>query len=192
MDKNQKNMAEKSNQAKNRVSRTYTDYEIFQGKIRLIEDGRMSVMERDEAIAKAKSAGMNLVQVAYNKNDFPKAVCKILDYSKFKYDQKKQDKANKKAAREARGEEKEICFSIRIDDNDRRTKIEHIREFLGEKNSKVKITIRLRRREMHLLEMAKNMMKGILDEFNGAAALDSKPVLGGNILACTLRSTAGK
>lgn len=79
-------MAEKSNQAKNRVSRTYTDYEIFQGKIRLIEDGRMSVMERDEAIAKAKSAGMNLVQVAYNKNDFPKAVCKILDYSKFKYD----------------------------------------------------------------------------------------------------------
>lgn len=192
MDKNQKNMAEKSNQAKNRVSRTYTDYEIFQGKIRLIEDGRMSVMERDEAIAKAKSAGMNLVQVAYNKNDFPKAVCKILDYSKFKYDQKKQDKANKKAAREARGEEKEICFSIRIDDNDRRTKIEHIREFLGEKNSKVKITIRLRRREMHLLEMAKNMMKGILDEFNGIAALDSKPVLGGNILACTLRSTMGK
>ena len=192
MDKNQKNMAEKSNQAKNRVSRTYTDYEIFQGKIHLIEDGRMSVMERDEAIAKAKSAGMNLVQVAYNKNDFPKAVCKILDYSKFKYDQKKQDKANKKAAREARGEEKEICFSIRIDDNDRRTKIEHIREFLGEKNSKVKITIRLRRREMHLLEMAKNMMKGILDEFNGIAALDSKPVLGGNILACTLRSTMGK
>lgn len=54
-------MAEKSRQEKNRVQKTYTDYEIFQGKIKLIEDGRMSVVERDDAIEKAKSMGMNLV-----------------------------------------------------------------------------------------------------------------------------------
>lgn len=71
-------------------------------------------------------------------------------------------------------------------------KVEHIREFLSERNSRVKITIRLRRREMRMLDMAKNMMKDILNEFNGIAVFDSKPTMGGNMLSCTLRSTAGR
>ena len=82
--------------------KTYTDYEIFQGKIRLVEDGQQPrIIERDAAIEIAKSQGKNLVQIAYNKNDFPHAVCKIIDYGKFKYEQQKREKLKIRESRKA-------------------------------------------------------------------------------------------
>ena len=73
--------------------RLFKNYEIFQGKVRLIEDGKAPiVVERDEAISIAKSKGLDLVQVAYNKADFPHSICKMLDYNKFIYKQKQKEK----------------------------------------------------------------------------------------------------
>ena len=168
--------------------KTYTDYEIFQGKIRLVEDGQQPrVIERDAAIEIAKSQGKNLVQIAYNKNDFPHAVCKIIDYGKFKYEQQKREKEAKKAARAAAADVKEVCFTIRIDEGDKTTKIAHIKEFLSDGKTKVKLTVKLMRREMHLSGMAKDLMKEILASLEGLALLDGNPTFNGSIMSCVIR-----
>lgn len=175
-------------QSTKREIKTYADYDIFRGKVRLVQDGQApTVIDRDAAIELAKSEGKNLVQIAYNKNDFPHAVCKIIDYGKFKYEQQKREKAAKKAARAAVADVKEVCFSIRIDDGDFNTKVSHIKEFLSDKKTKVKIVVKLSRREMSLVEMAKDLMKKVLSQCEGIATLDSNPTFNGGIMTCTIR-----
>lgn len=170
--------------------KTYIDYDIFQGKVRLVEDGKSPcVIDRDIAIELAKSQGKNLVQIAYNKNDFPHAICKIIDYGKFKYEQQKKDKLAKKAAKAAMADIKEICFSIRIDDGDFNTKVKHISDFISDGKTKVKITIKLSRREMNLLGMAKDLMHKVLSAFEGKAELDSNPTFNSGIMSCVIRPT---
>ena len=79
--------------SKNKEPRVFTDYNIFQGKVRLVrEDGTTDIVERDFAIEEAKKLGMNLVQIGYNKTVFPHSICKIIDYGKFLYDQNKKQK----------------------------------------------------------------------------------------------------
>lgn len=170
-----------------RDRKLFKNYEIFQGKVRLVEDGKPPVViERDEAIEMARSRGMDLVQIAYNKNDFPHAVTKILDYSKHLYDQKKREKLAKKQARANEVDVKEICFSIRIDEGDMKTKVDHIREFLGS-GDKVKVIVKLLRREMHLKNFAMDTMKTVLSKIGDIAELDAAPSATGNMLTCVVR-----
>lgn len=183
------NKYDQKNSKKNRAPKVFCDYSIFQGKIRLVgEEGGPKVIDRDEAIAEAKSRGMNLVQIAYNKEDYPKAVCKIIDYGRFLYEQKKKEKNAAKQARAATADIKEVCFSIRIDDGDFNTKVKHIKEFL-EAGDKVKLTVRLLRRELRNADLAKDTMKKVLAELEGLAVLDSQPSANGTILSCIVRAS---
>lgn len=166
---------------------TYTDYNIFNGKVRLIRNGQAPlILDRDEAIDMAKSQGMNLVQIAYNKNDNPHSICKIMDYSKFKYDQKKKDKEAKRKQKAAIADTKEIKFSIRIEDGDKKTKLQKIKEIL-DGGDKVKITINLLRREMERSDYAKMTMREILVALENCAEMDVAPTFVGNLLSCVLR-----
>ena len=184
---NTNNKQNRNDGSHKREPRTYTDYSIFAGNVRLVLEGKPPiVIDRDKAITMARERGMNLVQIAYNKDNNPRSVCKIMDYSRFKYEQKKKDKEARRRQREALSEIKEIKFSIRIDDGDKDVKIAKIREILSE-GDKVKITIRLLRREMEKREFAKNVMRSILDEFTGFAELDQMPSFVGNTLSCTIR-----
>jgi len=177
---------ERNGSSRRREPVTYTDYSIFRGNVLVVGDGKPRVMDRDEAIELAKSMGMNLVQIAYHKNENPRSVCKIMDYSKFRYEQKKREKEEKRRRRESAEDVKEIKFSIRIDDGDKRTKISKVKEILAD-GDKVKLSIRLLRREMQRPEMAKDTMMGILAELEGLAELDQPPVFAGNTLSCTVR-----
>ncbi len=168
--------------------KTFTDYSIFSGDIKLVgEDGKIEVIDRDAAIEIAKSKGMNLVQIAYSKTDWPRAVCKIMDYGKFKFEQKKKEKENARKSRIANAEAKEIVFTIRIDDGDYNHKVEQIRGFLAEENLRVKITVKLSKRELSVKHMAIDLIKRILTNFDNIATLDNKPVDNGRIISCTLR-----
>ena len=172
----------------NKEVKVYKDYDIFPGKIRLVgENGGPKVMDRDVAIDLAHNKNMNLVQIAYNKNDFPKSVCKIIDYGKFLYEQKQREKEAKKKAKAAIAEIKDIVFSIRIEENDKKVKLHKIREVLTHDNDKVKISIKLSKREMNLLGMAKDLMREILDQLTDIAELDSNPSFMSGILSCTVR-----
>ena len=114
-------------------------------------------------------------------------MCKAIDYGKYLYEQKQKEKLAKKKARENEVDIKEVCFSIRIDDGDFATKVNHIKEFL-EHGDKVKLIVKLLRREMNLTGMAKDMMKKVVNQLEGLAELDQAPVGSGNLLYCILRA----
>lgn len=159
------------------------DYAIKSNKVRLVDDNQTRIMSKDDAIAEAKSQGKNLVQIAFNPAVYPGSICKILDYAKFKYDQKKKQKEQNKKIRASRADLKELSFTIRIDDGDRATKIKHAREFL-EDGDNVKLSVFLSKREMSRLDFAKDLLNEILKELSDVAKVDKTPTLDGRNWTC--------
>lgn len=159
------------------------DYAIKSNKVRLVDDNQTRIMSKDDAIAEAKSQGKNLVQIAFNPSVYPGSICKILDYAKFKYDQKKKQKEQNKKIRASRADLKELSFTIRIDDGDRATKIKHAREFL-EDGDNVKLSVFLSKREMSRLDFAKDLLNEILKELSDVAKVDKTPSLDGRNWSC--------
>lgn len=165
---------------------TYINYNIRGMQVRLVEDNGQRVVSTREAIAQAEDQGLDLVQISYDKNSHM-AVCKILDYGKWKYEQSKREKTAKKLARANEIELKTIQFSVATDDADKLRLINQAKEFLAEKD-KVKLSIRFRtRRESANLDFARSVMKGILVQFEGLAELDSVPQLSGKEFSCIIR-----
>ena len=108
------------------------------------------------------------------------------DYGKYLYEQQKKEKYQKKIERANRADVKEISFSIRIDENDRNIKIKHAREFL-ERGDNVKIIVRLSRREMNMLGMAKDLMYNVCKELEDISELDVNPSFNSGIMSCVLK-----
>lgn len=162
------------------------DYAIRSNKVRVIsESGETRIMNKDDAVAEAKSQNKNLVQISFNPSVFPGSICKILDYAKFKYDQKKKQKEQNKKARANRADLKELSFTIRIDDGDRATKIKHAKEFLADGDN-VKLSIFMSKREMSRLDLAKTLLSEILNEFTDIAKIDKAPSLDGRNWTCII------
>ena len=159
------------------------DYGIRSSKVRVVDNESTRIMSRDDAIAEAKSQGMNLVQISFNPNVFPGSICKILDYAKFKYDQKKKQKEQNKKARASRVELKELSFTIRIDEADKQTKLKHAREFLNDGNM-VKLSIFLTKREMPRLDYAKTLLVSIVKDLEDVSKLEKAPTLEGRNWSC--------
>jgi translation initiation factor IF-3 len=172
---------------KNKQLNLPMDNSIRSDKVRIINsDGSTSIMNKYDAIELAHSKNMNLVQIAFNPSIHPGSICKIIDYSKFKYEEKKRKKEQQKRARANKANIKEINFTIRIDDNDKKIKINHAKEFLID-GDMVKISIVLAKREMNRVEFAKNLMKNILSEFDGMAKMEGNPTFEGRFISCILK-----
>lgn len=183
------NKYEQSAQSKSdkREKQVRTNYSIRSPYCRVIEEGTAPrILKTSEAIAYAESLGLDLVEIGYDKSNGC-SNCKVIDYSKFMYEQKKREKQAKKQARANAVELKSLQFSLTTDSSDKQRIIEHAKAFLAE-GDKVKLSIRFRnRRETSNLSMAKDQMKEILSNFDGLAILDSAPALNGKELACILR-----
>ena len=118
--------------------------EIRDKEIRVIgaDGSQLGVMSADKALKLAEEADMDLVKIA------PTAVppvCKIMDYGKYRFEQQKKEKENKKNQKVV--ETKEVRLSINIDTNDFNTKVNQANKFL-KNGDKVKVSIRFRGREM--------------------------------------------
>lgn len=161
------------------------DYTIRSRSVRLVDGDQTRIMSKDDAIVEAKSQGKNLVQIAFNPSVFPGSICKILDYAKFKYEQKKKQKEQNKKLRASRADLKELSFTIRIEEGDKQTKIKHAKEFL-ENGDNVKLSIFMTKREMSKLDFAKSLLTEILKEFDGIAKLDKTPSLDGRNWSCII------
>ena len=96
---------------------------------------QLGILQRNDAIALAKEAGLDLVEVASTSEP---PVCRIMDYGKFKYEQQKKKQEAKK--RQAVVQIKEIKVRPKTDDHDYETKVRHIRRFL-EEGDRCKITV---------------------------------------------------
>lgn len=106
------------------------------------EGDQLGILPRNEAIAAAREAGMDLVEVAAT-SDPP--VCRIMDYGKYKYEQQKKKADAKK--RQSVIQIKEIKVRPKTDDHDYETKLRHIRRFL-EDGDRCKVTVFFRGREI--------------------------------------------
>lgn len=106
------------------------------------ESEQLGVMSSLQAQALADEQGLDLVEIS---KDATPPVCRIMNYDKFRYEQrKKQAEAKKK---QTVIETKEVKFRPKTEEHDLNFKIKHIKKFLGQKN-KVKITLRFRGREI--------------------------------------------
>jgi len=128
-------------------------------QVRVIgEDGtQLGIMAPRDALREAEGRGFDLVEVA------PQAtppVCRIMDYGKYRYEQKKR-------ARESRKNQhtisvKEIKYRPKIDKHDFDFKTNHVREFLAEGN-KVRVTIMFRGRELAHQEFGREIIKRVIE-----------------------------
>lgn len=125
-------------------------------EVRVIDENgnNLGIFNLEEAIQLAREKNLDLVQVTEN---LEPPVCRIIDYGKYLYSQKKKSKKGKKG-----GEVKEIRLTLGISSHDIETKIKQIEQFLKEGN-KVKIEMRLRGREKALKEFAKEKFQQFLE-----------------------------
>lgn len=149
--------------------------EIRDKELRVISDTgeQLGIMSAKEAQALADARGVDLVKIA------PMAkppVVKIMDYSKYRYEQTKREKENRKKQKTV--ETKEIRLSLNIDIGDFNTKVNQARKFLS-KGDKLKVSIRLRGREMAHPELGETNMQRFADELAEEAVIDKKPKLEG-------------
>ena len=156
--------------------------EIQDKEIRLIgEDGaQLGIMSADAANALAEEQGLDLVKISPNATP---PVCKIMDYSKFCYDQKKREKDAKKNQRVV--EVKEIRMSPSIDTNDLNTKIKAAQKFLADGN-RVKVSVRFRGREMAHTNIGEKLLMDFAEACAEVAAMEKNPKLEGRFMAMFL------
>jgi len=142
-------------------------------EVRVIEeDGEMlGILATHEALRRAKEKGMDLVEVN-PKADPP--VCKILDFGKFKYDEKK--KANEAKRKQAAVEIKEIKLRPKTDDHDLDFKARAAQRFL-QAGHKVKFTCRFRGREITHPEKAREQLDWIVEECEELSIVEVRPAM---------------
>lgn len=141
-------------------------------------------METRKAQQIADSAGLDLVEVAPTVTP---PVCKILDYGKYKYEQKKKAKESKK--KQTIVVLKEVQFRPRTDVHDIDYKVKHIARFLGEGN-KVRVSIRFRGREMAHQRLGRTLIDRIIDKVGNLGIVEQSARMEGRILALVFAPNA--
>ncbi len=151
-------------------------------KVRLISpDGeQFGILPIDEALKRAEDYDLDLVEVAPNADP---PVCKIMDYSKYKYQQEQKEKDARK--KQSQIIIKEMKLRPKIDVHDLDIKKKHIKRFLND-GARVKITVMFKGREMVHTELGKQLLDKIIEEFNGQCAPESEPKLDGKNLTMIL------
>ena len=162
--------------------------EIRDNEIRVIgEDGaQLGIMSADEANKLADEQGLDLVKIS--PNAVP-PVCKIMDYSKFCFDQKKREKEAKKNQRVV--ETKEIRMSPGIDTNDFNTKVKAAQKFLADGN-RVKVSVRFRGREMAHTNLGEKLLIDFANDCAEIANMEKNPKLEGRFMAMFLTPKTSK
>ena len=156
--------------------------EIRDKEIRVIgEDGaQLGIMSAEEANKLADEQGLDLVKIS--PNAVP-PVCKIMDYSKFCFDQKKREKEAKKNQRVV--EVKEIRMSPSIDTNDFNTKVKAAQKFLNDGN-RVKVSVRFRGREMAHTNLGEKLLMDFAEACAEIASMEKNPKLEGRFMGMFL------
>lgn len=162
--------------------------EIKDKELRVItSDGeQLGIMSARDALNEAEKRGQDLVKIA------PQAkppVVKIMDYSKFRYEQAKREKENRKKQKTV--ETKEIRLSLNIDIGDFNTKVNQAKKFLA-KGDKLKISIRLRGREMAHSDIGTANMERFAQSLGEDINIDKAPKLEGRQILMFVSSKQSK
>ena len=144
------------------------NYQINAKELRLIDEAgnAAGVVKREDALARAKAVGLDLVEIVAQ--SVP-PVCRIIDFHKYKYEQAKKEREQRKKHRAV--EQKEIRFSPVISEHDYNFKKEHIREFLKEGN-RVKVLVRFRGRQNIHPERGREILDRLTKELAEVAIVE--------------------
>jgi translation initiation factor IF-3 len=126
-------------------------------------------VSRDDALQYARSRDLDLVEVAA---DARPPVCRVLDYSKYKYEQEQKLKAARKHQKQVHV--REIKLRPKIATNDYETKKGHVRRFLDADN-KVKVTIMFRGREMSHPERGEALLMRLAEDVQDLGVIEQRP-----------------
>ena len=136
----------------------------------------------NDALTLANFAGFDLVLMNPNGNP---PVCKIMDYNKFKYENKKRAKENLKKQKEANLEMKEYRLSVNIDVHDFNTRVVNAKKYL-EKGHKIKASIRFKGREMAHTDLGEDCLVRFAKALEDVASIEQKPNLEGRFMTMIL------
>ncbi len=156
---------------------------IFATEIRLIIDGEEpQLMSVSKAIAMAEEQEMDLVEISPNATP---PVCKIMDYKKFLYNQKRKSKELK--AKQSKIVVKEIRFGPNTDDHDFNFKLAHARKFLEEGN-KVKAYVFFRGRTIVFKDRGEILLLKFATELADVGVVEQLPKLEGKKMILMINS----
>ncbi|MEX2671793.1 MAG: translation initiation factor IF-3 [Phycisphaeraceae bacterium] len=143
--------------------------------IRLIDENneQIGVIDTFEAQKMARAAGLDLVEVAPNSAP---PVCRIMDYGKWKYQQKKKEAKAKSHAKTS--EMKEVRLRPGTGEHDIQIKTDKARQFFQE-GHKVQFTILFRGRQMAHRDIGFRMFEGIVEQFSDVAHMEMSPRIQG-------------
>ena len=149
-------------------------------EVRVIGSGgeQLGVMAPEEAVRRAEEEGLDLVEVAPNSAP---PVCRIMDYGRYKYEQKKKATKSKGHAATL----KEVKLRPRTDQHDLDFKLKNARRFLLE-GDKVKVTVAFRGREIVHTALGAQQLEKVKQLIGALAAVESPPRMEGRFLSMIL------
>ena len=142
-------------------------------EVRIVSDGNSTVMPTRHALDMAREQGVDLVEISPNAQP---PVCRLIDYSKFLYQQKKHAKEMK--AKQVKVEGKEIRFGPQTDEHDYNFKLKHAQEFLSEGN-KVRAYVFFRGRSILFKEQGEVLLLRFANDLEEYAKVEQLPKLDG-------------
>lgn len=142
-------------------------------EVRVVSDGRAEVMPTRKALDLARQEGVDLVEISPNAQP---PVCRIVDYSKFLYQQKKHAKEMKQ--KQVKVETKEIRFGPQTDEHDYQFKLKHAMEFLNEGN-KVRAYVFFRGRSILFREQGEVLLLRFANDLEEYGKVEQMPKLEG-------------
>jgi translation initiation factor IF-3 len=150
---------------------TRINEQIDAPEVRLVgADGeQIGILSRDDALARAREEDLDLVEVA-RQADPP--VCRLLDYSKYRYEQEQRAKAARKHQQQINV--REIKLRPKIADHDYETKKGHVVRFLRQRD-KVKVTIMFRGREQAYPERGRALLNRLFTDVEELATIEQEP-----------------
>ena len=151
--------------------------------VRLIgqDNEQIGIITVDEAQRMAQEAGLDLVEVASNVRP---PVCRIMDYGKHRYQQKKKGKKSHEQ------QMKEVRMRPKTDDHDRAIKVQRALKFLS-KGDKVQFTMRFRGRERAHREIAFAILRGIAEDYGERVKIERPPSMDGRNMIMILSPVKG-
>jgi translation initiation factor IF-3 len=161
---------------------TRTNERIRVPEVRLIDERgeQVGVMRTSEALRYAQERDLDLVEVA---PDARPPVCRVLDYSKYKYEQAQKQKQARKHQQQITI--REIKFRPKIAENDYLTKKGHVERFLRHKD-KVKVTIMFRGREVTHPERGVMILDRLAEELSDIGVVEQRPLQDGRNMTMML------
>jgi len=167
-------------------SKYKTNEKIRATEIRVVEGLDNGIYDTSDALEQAKDLGLDLVMISEKANP---PVCKVIDFRKFLYEEKKRKQEQKK--KQTKVVMKEMRFTPNIGNNDFEVKKKKIIEFINEGN-KVKATVFFKGRNIMFKDRGKKLLVQLADDISDIAIPESMPKLEGKRMSFILKPSKKK